>query len=132
MPTLAIDIGATKIAVAVVSPTQEVTLRREIPSSELWNGLSTALLDVARESDVELKKIGIGSAGPINTAQGTISPVNIPSWRDFPLISLIQDLFPHARTGQGSREDKEEERRLFYVALTRAEKKLFFFISPIK
>jgi glucokinase len=97
MPTLAIDIGATKIAVAIVSPAQEVLFRREIPSSELWNGLRAALLDIAQESGVELRKIGIGSAGPINTAQGTISPVNIPSWRDFPLISLIQELFPHAR-----------------------------------
>ena len=43
------------------------------------------------------------------------------------VTGLEQDLFPHARTGGAgaTKEDEEEERRLFYVALTRAEKKLF-------
>lgn len=40
------------------------------------------------------------------------------------VVGLEQDLFPHSRGKGGSREDREEERRLFYVALTRAEKKL--------
>jgi DNA helicase-2/ATP-dependent DNA helicase PcrA len=37
---------------------------------------------------------------------------------------LEQDLFPHRGMGDGER-DEEEERRLFYVALTRAREKLF-------
>lgn len=40
------------------------------------------------------------------------------------IVGLEQDLFPHQRSNGTSREDKEEERRLFYVAVTRAEKKL--------
>jgi DNA helicase-2/ATP-dependent DNA helicase PcrA len=39
---------------------------------------------------------------------------------------LEADLFPHRKMGERkSGEDNEEERRLFYVAITRAEKKLF-------
>jgi len=48
------------------------------------------------------------------------------------VTGLEQDLFPHARTGQGTKEDKEEERRLFYVALTRAEKKLFLTYTTLR
>lgn len=40
------------------------------------------------------------------------------------ITGLEEGLFPHERLDDG-RTDKEEERRLFYVALTRAEKKLF-------
>jgi DNA helicase-2/ATP-dependent DNA helicase PcrA len=48
------------------------------------------------------------------------------------VTGLEQDLFPHARTGTGNKEDKEEERRLFYVALTRAEKKLFLTYASLR
>ncbi|MEK7558443.1 MAG: UvrD-helicase domain-containing protein [Patescibacteria group bacterium] len=43
------------------------------------------------------------------------------------ITGLEQDLFPHIRLGEVdmSKEDSEEERRLFYVALTRAEEKLY-------
>ncbi len=43
------------------------------------------------------------------------------------ITGLEQDLFPHGRMRDegGSPESSEEERRLFYVALTRARKRLF-------
>ncbi len=40
------------------------------------------------------------------------------------ISGLEEGLFPHERLDDG-RTDQEEERRLFYVALTRAEKKIF-------
>ncbi|MCA9358585.1 UvrD-helicase domain-containing protein [Candidatus Kaiserbacteria bacterium] len=40
------------------------------------------------------------------------------------ITGLEEGLFPHERLDDG-RTDQEEERRLFYVALTRAEKKVF-------
>ncbi len=48
------------------------------------------------------------------------------------VTGLEQDLFPHARAGKGTKEDKEEERRLFYVALTRAEKKLYLTYASLR
>lgn len=47
---------------------------------------------------------------------------------DYIFVSgMEEDLFPHQRIGsvRPSVEDSEEERRLFYVAITRAKKKLF-------
>jgi DNA helicase-2/ATP-dependent DNA helicase PcrA len=42
------------------------------------------------------------------------------------ITGLEEDLFPHQRLGTTkNKEDGEEERRLFYVALTRARKKIF-------
>jgi len=42
------------------------------------------------------------------------------------ITGLEEDLFPHQRMGSTkNKEDNEEERRLFYVAITRARKKVF-------
>lgn len=45
---------------------------------------------------------------------------------------LEQDLFPHKKDGNASEEEKEEERRLFYVAITRAKEKLFLTYASIR
>lgn len=49
---------------------------------------------------------------------------------EFPYVFIVgaeQDLFPYKRinVGKQTKEEKEEERRLMYVAITRAEKKLY-------
>lgn len=50
------------------------------------------------------------------------------------ITGLEENLFPHKRLGESnqSEQDKEEERRLFYVALTRARKKLFLCYASIR
>lgn len=35
--------------------------------------------------------VGIGSAGPVDLPRGAVSPVNIPAWRDFPLVRLVAE-----------------------------------------
>lgn len=48
------------------------------------------------------------------------------------VAGLEQDLFPHRRDHKLTIEDQEEERRLFYVALTRAAKKLYLSFAGIR
>ena len=48
------------------------------------------------------------------------------------ISGLEQDLFPQARRDKKDAGDAEEERRLFYVALTRAEKKLFLSYTSLR
>jgi DNA helicase-2/ATP-dependent DNA helicase PcrA len=51
---------------------------------------------------------------------------------DYVFISgLEQDLFPHAGFGEKDR-DEEEERRLFYVAITRARKKVYLTYAQVR
>ncbi|MFA5841512.1 MAG: UvrD-helicase domain-containing protein [Candidatus Paceibacterota bacterium] len=50
------------------------------------------------------------------------------------ITGLEADLFPHRRINNGnvSEEQSEEERRLFYVALTRAKKKLYLTFTEVR
>lgn len=50
------------------------------------------------------------------------------------IVGLEQDLFPHQRIGKDeiSQSEAEEERRLFYVALTRARKKVFLSYAQLR
>lgn len=49
------------------------------------------------------------------------------------VVGLEQDLFPHRHMGDdASEEHDEEERRLFYVAVTRARKKLFLTYATVR
>ncbi len=38
--------------------------------------------------------IGVGSAGPLDPRRGTVSPVNIPAWREFPLVDTLGEVLP--------------------------------------
>ncbi len=52
------------------------------------------------------------------------------------VTGMEQDLFPHERddysNGRKTKEDAEEERRLFYVAITRAREKLFLTYATLR
>lgn len=48
------------------------------------------------------------------------------------ITGLEQDLFPHAPNDGRKKEDNEEERRLFYVAVTRAREKLFLSYATLR
>lgn len=48
------------------------------------------------------------------------------------VVGLEHGLFPSERDGKSSKEDKEEERRLFYVAITRAKKKVYLTYTEMR
>jgi DNA helicase-2/ATP-dependent DNA helicase PcrA len=48
------------------------------------------------------------------------------------ITGLEQDLFPHTKDGSKTKEEKEEERRLFYVAITRAREKLYLSYASLR
>ncbi len=81
--------------------------------------LQKFLSDVALASDqdaLENKKSGVRLM-TVHAAKGL-------EFRYVFIVGLEQGLFPHRRNEENA-ESKEEERRLFYVALTRAKEKLF-------
>jgi glucokinase len=95
--SLALDIGATKIAIGIVTDAGEVKSRTHISSKQATLELLNESLRSAIQSqldlvDHEIVGVGIGSAGPIDPALGTINPVNIDQWRDFPLVDFVRKI----------------------------------------
>ena len=95
---LGVDVGGTKIAIGLVDGKLGVSERIDVPSSatdgfELWGRIADATKEILSKADREIVGIGIGSAGPIYPSAGTVSPVNIPAWRDFPLVKCFRDVF---------------------------------------
>lgn len=93
----ALDIGGTKIAGALVDGTGAllVRVRRPTPARESASRVMRAVTEVldALTSAVQWSRVtavGIGSAGPVDAGKGTVSPVNIPAWQDFPLVEGVQ------------------------------------------
>ncbi|OKJ73490.1 ROK family transcriptional regulator [Streptomyces sp. TSRI0107] len=93
----ALDIGGTKIAGALVDEEGRVLGRVERPtpareSTTRLAGTVDAVVDaLARDPAWHgVRGMGIASAGPVDTAAGTVSPVNIPAWRAFPLVDSVR------------------------------------------
>ncbi|MFD9337348.1 ROK family protein [Streptomyces sp. NPDC060028] len=94
---MAIDIGGTKVAGALVHPdgTMTGTTRRPTPRGADGDTVFAAVAEVVAELAEDplwssAVRCGIGSAGPVDTSRGTVSPVNIGAWREFPVQARVE------------------------------------------
>ncbi|GAB3965479.1 hypothetical protein GCM10029978_028300 [Actinoallomurus acanthiterrae] len=92
---LAIDIGGTKLAAALVDQDGRLRGRTTRPTppgdaEAIWTALAAAVTEAMGEETVI--GAGMGCAGPLDTVAGTASPVNIPSWRGFPVRGRLAAL----------------------------------------
>ncbi len=100
MLTLAVDVGGTKIAVGLVNPAGELVHTAIEPTPKghqtehVWSVLDRMLTDALTAAGGPIRGVGIGSAGPIDASRGTVSPVNIASWRGFPLRDRVAAAVP--------------------------------------
>ncbi|WP_330237809.1 ROK family protein [Streptomyces sp. NBC_00525] len=92
----ALDIGGTKIAGALVDRDGALVARarRPTPARESGERVMEAVEGVLAELAAsprwgEATAVGVGSAGPVDAAGGTVSPVNVPGWRGFPLVRRV-------------------------------------------
>ncbi len=98
--TLALDIGGTKIAAALVDADGALVHREQLPTphadgEQVWATVDALLGNAfAAAAGRPVGAVGVGSAGPIDAAAGTVSPLNIAVWQQFPLVERIS-----ARTG---------------------------------
>lgn len=101
---LAVDLGGTKIEAALVdesgallagsrfrAPTGAASTSEQLAASA--ETVVTQALGALPAGD-EIIGVGIGSAGPITVANGLVSPLNLPAWRDYPLRDHIARLAP--------------------------------------
>ena len=96
MAALALDVGGTKVAAALVGPDGALvrTARRPTAIDDAWAACVAALWEVAE--DEQVSAVGIGCARPIDGRTATVSPLNIPAWRNFPLVDRVTQEFPGA------------------------------------
>jgi glucokinase len=103
---LAVDVGGTKVEAALVAADGALSPgsrdRRPTGRDSSSDQLADAVRDVARHAlaalgdDDVLVGAGIGSAGPVDLVEGTVSPINLPAWRGFPLRALVVELLAEA------------------------------------
>ncbi|MDN3262418.1 ROK family protein [Streptomyces sp. CSDS2] len=93
----ALDIGGTKIAGALVDGDGRLLVRAQRPTPARQDGetVMRAVAEVLGELSASplwdrAGAVGIGSAGPVDASAGTVSPVNVPGWRDFPLVDRVR------------------------------------------
>lgn len=98
---LAIDVGGTKIAAAAVTRDGEVLSATETPTragdgeravTAALTQAARAILDGPHGSDVGA--VGVCTAGPVDVPAGTVSPLNVTDWQDFPVLSVVRALAP--------------------------------------
>ncbi|WP_424216155.1 ROK family protein (plasmid) [Streptomyces sp. BI20] len=101
--TLAVDIGGTKISAGLVADdgTVHAAALRPTPRpsglsphrrpTAVMDAVDAVLADLARTPLWHrVTRCGVCSAGPLDTAAGAVSPVNIPAWRAFPLLDATR------------------------------------------
>ncbi|MCL5947795.1 MAG: ROK family protein, partial [Actinobacteria bacterium] len=99
---LAIDIGASKISCGLVDAAGTVLAVRRVKTpvdrgadgvfDALRNAIRGTLQDGIAGDYPSPVACGIGSVGPMESGGAKVSPLNIPSWKDFPLLARVEDL----------------------------------------
>lgn len=96
---LAIDIGGTKLAAGLVTAEGELVAqarvltgvaRQEGGAERLFSVLLALVSGVVGGSG-ELVVCGVGCGGPMAPGGETVSPLNIPAWRAFPLRARLAE-----------------------------------------
>ncbi|CAN5366117.1 ROK family protein [soil metagenome] len=95
--TLALDIGGTKIAAGLVDPDGTLVASQQLPTPDdgaeaIWAVVAKLITQMTADTDV--RGVGIASAGPIHLPTGTVSPINILAWQDFPIRDRVGAALP--------------------------------------
>ncbi|MET9615183.1 ROK family protein [Kitasatospora indigofera] len=92
----AVDVGGTKIAGGLAGRDGGLLHQVQLPtpargSAREVMAVVDQVLDLLAQHPLwaSVRAVGIGSAGPVDIQAGTVSPVNIPAWRGFPLRSEV-------------------------------------------
>jgi glucokinase len=95
---LAIDIGGTKLAAGVVDGGGSLLVDEQVPTprsdepEEIYLALVGVIERVMAADGPALAACGVGCGGPMTAGGVSVSPLNIPAWRDFPLRGRLESL----------------------------------------
>ncbi len=100
MFTLCLDIGGTKIAAGLANSEGALvhTITRPTPpggsGEQVWDVVDAVVAEALTSAGGAVRAVGIASAGPIDLPRGTVSPINIPGWRGFPVRDRVAAAVP--------------------------------------
>jgi glucokinase len=93
---LAIDLGASRLAAAIVDGDGEVVVRDRIatPARSVWPAVTQLVSRVmaANPGEILPGACGVTCPGPIDRRSGSMKPVGLPIWHDFPLRSELSEV----------------------------------------
>lgn len=101
---LAVDVGGTKMASGLVGLDGSLLERAAVPTRNgpaepgsdelLWRDLAELVERMARSAGAgnRLAVCGVGCGGPMSPGGAEVSPLNIESWRGFPLRARLAEL----------------------------------------
>lgn len=98
---LALDLGGTKVESALIDSEGQILpgsrarqpTGRDSTTENLEDAVAAVLNDSLKSAQsIRIDGVGIGAAGPIDLDNGTVSPLNLPAWREFPLVDHVRSL----------------------------------------
>jgi glucokinase len=101
LPVVAVDLGGSKIAVAIISDDYRMLARERRPTlaeegvDSVINRVISSVRQIINSGNISLSQLGgisLAAAGAIDSQRRiiTLSP-NLPGWRDIPLGSIIEE-----------------------------------------
>ena len=93
--TLALHIGGSKFSAGVVAGDGTILLRDRVPTPgrDPWTVVSGLVKRIcAAATDIDIDGCGVSISGPVNVRKGTVAPLNIATWKDFPLAESVAEL----------------------------------------
>ena len=106
---LAVDVGATHFQAGLVTPRgvlidrARAEIEVEVGPESQYTALASIVTEmleraVSRHS-VDVRALGLTSGGHASRGLELVSPLSVPTWRDFPLRSRLEELSGHAVHG---------------------------------
>lgn len=102
---LAVDMGGTKVEAALVDSSGRIVpgsrFRQPTGDTSSSHELAASVRTVVEQTKAtmpagsKMRGVGVGAAGPVQQDAGTVSPLNLPVWRNFPLAALLNDCVPN-------------------------------------
>ncbi len=102
MPVIALDLGGTKLALAVITAKGEMLLQREFllnKSAAIFPAIREAIQVIKEEAsilNIPIEAMGICIPGIYDEAKKTVWAPNIPGWENYPLYDEIKKLIGEA------------------------------------
>lgn len=88
---LAVDVGGSKLAGGLLTPDGRLVGADEVATpvtddpEVVWDALLGLLDGMLAQHGEQPSAVGVASGGPMRWPAGSVSPLYLPAWRDFPL-----------------------------------------------